>query len=189
MLRLLLSKEKKELRAEYTLRWGMVFLGSLSIVVLAWGFSLLPTFVSLQSEETVLKENIRVATDTALNKDRDQLKQELQVVNKQLQLLNVPEYQVSALLQQITSAQTNSLALSTILFASVVSDIDQSVQGIVTLSGVADRRSDLIAYADALKKQKTLFSAVDLPFASLVKDADIPFTITITLVPVLPNNN
>jgi hypothetical protein len=188
MLRLLLPTAKKELHAEYGCRWGIVFLSSLTIIVLAWGFSLLPTYVSLQSEESVLTENLRVATDTTINKDRDQLKQELQVVSKQLQLLNVPEYKISALLQQITGTQTDTVALSSISFVSELSAIDQSLRGTVVLTGVAERRSDLITYTNLLKQKTELFSSVDLPFASLVKDSDIPFTVTLTLTPVMPTN-
>lgn len=184
MLRLLLPTEKKELRAEYARRWSIVFLIACTVVVLAWGFSLVPTYVSLQAEEAVLKENLRVATDTSINKDRDQLKEELQVVGKQLRLLDVPEYQISALLQQIINTQIDAVALTAISFASEVSSVDQTVRGTIVLTGVADRRNDLITYTNALKQKTEVFSSVDLPFESLVKDADIPFTITLTLAPI-----
>lgn len=183
MLRLLLPDAKKELQHEYCRRWLIVLLSVLSVVFLMWGFSLLPTVLLLQSEESVLREQLRVATDPEINKDREQVKQQLQVVSRQLQLLTIPEYHISALLQEITNAQSDSVALSTIAVSSEYSPTDKTTRGILTITGVAERRTDVIAYTNMLRQKADFFQAVDLPFASLVKDTDIPFTITITLVP------
>ena len=185
MLRLLLPKQKKELRAEYRNRFLVVFFGSLTCVVLAWGFSLVPTYVTLQSEEKVLREDLRIATDPALNADRNMLKDELQSLSKRLVLLDVPSYQVSRLLQLITNAQTRAIAITTISFDATKNPTDASLQGVLVLSGVANTRSGLMGFADTLKQQADIFTDVDLPFSSLVKDTDIPFTITIQLTPVL----
>lgn len=184
MLRLLLPKEKKSLRKEYYARFTILACFGASFVLVLWGVSLTPTFVMLQAEERVLQEELRVATDTSLNEERTTLKAELARLSKQLKLLDVPAYHVSRILQTVTSAQTRDVGLSSISFDSAVDSVDKSLKGQLTLSGVASTRSSLLMFKEALEQQSDLITSVDLPFASLVKDAEVPFTITVLLVPV-----
>lgn len=184
MLRLLLPTEKKSLRKEYIARLSVLGCFGLAFVLVLWGVSLTPSFVLLASEEQVLKEELRVATDAGLNEERTQLKAELARLSKQLKLLDVPSYHVSRLLQVVTSAQTRTVGLSSIAFDTTIDPTDKSLKGQLTLSGVANTRSGLLAFKESLEQQTELFTEVDLPFASLVKDVDVPFTITVMLVPI-----
>lgn len=184
MLRLLLPKEKKSLRREYLSRVTVLACFGAAFVLVLWGVSLTPTFVMLQSEEQVLTEELRVATDAGLNEERTALKAELSHLSKQLKLLDVPAYHVSRLLQVVTSAQSREVGLSSISFDSTTDTVDKSLKGQLTLSGVANTRSSLLTFVEVLKQQSDVFTSVDLPFASLVKDVDVPFTITVMLVPI-----
>ncbi len=185
MLRLLLPKEKIQLRREYMRRFAVLFLGVVTIVCLAWGFSLVPTYVMLQSEERVLKEAVRVATDPALSADRKELKTELQALSRRLKLLDVPAYQVSRILQAVTDSQTRAITISSIGFTTVQNIEEKKVEGALVLSGTASSRNGLLSFVEALKANTDVFAEADVPLSSLIKDADIPFTVTVSLVPVL----
>jgi hypothetical protein len=184
MLRLLLPKEKTQLRHEYMRRFAVLFLGVVTIVCLAWGFSLVPTYVLLQAEERVLKESVRVATDPALSADRKELKAELQALSRKLKLLDVPAYQVSRILQAVTDSQTRAITIASIGFDTVQNPETKSVDGALVLSGTASSRNGLLSFVEALKSNTDVIAEADVPLSSLIKDADIPFTVTVALVPV-----
>ncbi|MEY2641247.1 MAG: hypothetical protein RL150_640 [Candidatus Parcubacteria bacterium] len=185
MLRLLLPTEKKMLRLEYAKR--MLTLASLMVafVLAAWGVAQLPGYVLLTAEARVLHESLRVATDPVLNKDREALKEELRMVSKQLRLIDVPAYQVSQVLAHVTEAQTRAIGLSSIAFDTISGETEEEgTTGMLVLTGVAQTRVALLQFRDALRANKELISDVDLPLASLAKDIDVPFVITITLTPL-----
>lgn len=186
MLRLLLPDQKKEVRREYRMRFAVLALFGLSFVLIAWGVSLSPTYVLLQSEEKVLQEELRVATDTSLHEERTALKEELNQLGKQLKLVDVPTFHISQIIQAVTNAQSRAVGLSSISFDSVRQP-DGSLIGTVILSGVANTRNSLLSFAEALRQRTDVFTSVDLPFTNLVKDVEVPFTMTITLVPVAPS--
>lgn len=185
MLRLILPEEKKKLKREYVARLFVMSALVLSFVCAAWGVSQLPTYALLAAETRVLRESLRIATDPALNTDRDALKAELQAVSKQLTLIDVPAYQVSRVLAHVTAAQTAAIGLSSITFDTVTNEDTKETTGMLVLTGAAATRSSLIAFRDTLAADTVLVADVALPLATLAKERDIPFVITVTLAPLV----
>jgi len=165
-------------------RFAIIFLSVITIVCLAWGFSLAPTYVLLQSEENVLNEAVRVSTDLALTADRKALKAELQALSRRLKLLDVPAYQVSRILQVLTESQTRAITIASIGFDTVQNTTEKKVEGAVVLSGTASSRNALLTFVEELKAHTDVVERADVPLSNLIKDADIPFMVTIALVPV-----
>lgn len=77
--------------------------------------------------------------------------------------------------EAILTHRTAGIALSSFLVS-----LENSASAMMTISGLASTRGELLAFADALK-QDGRFIKVDLPVSDLAKSRSISFTITLNL--------
>lgn len=54
---------------------------------------------------------------------------------------------------------------------------------VIALQGMAESRTALLSFVDALNKEKS-FSSVDLPLSNLISDADVSYSLNIMVAPV-----
>lgn len=179
MLKLLLPEQREKIRQEYFKRYSTLVLFVLSVVLLLFGFSLTPTLLLTKSEESLLKEQVRIAKDPEINKDRIFLKKTLKELNQTVDILDVERYEISSIIDQITRNQVRGLGLSSISFT-ISKDSKLGEVGSVSLQGVASSREVLASFVSVLESVDG-FESVKLPFSSFAKNEDVPFSLKIEL--------
>ncbi|MBU6370634.1 MAG: pilus assembly protein PilM [Patescibacteria group bacterium] len=173
--RFLLSKERRALGFEYLLRTGTVFLGGVfatAIVLIA--FFLPSYFFADYAYRTVASQAETAGGDSIAAYDK--AASAITAVNGQAKALSyaVPPTVTTDIIASIVSAQNKDIAISSI---SIVPDASGRSED-VSLSGTAGNRDSLTAFATALKATSG-FTNVNLPIASLITEANEPFTITL----------
>lgn len=184
MLRLLLPEEQKKVRGEYLRRLSVLALYGVSFALVAWAFSLVPSFVFVQAEVSVLQEQVRVATDDSLNTEKKEIKEEIQMYTKQLSFIDdTDRVRFSEIIRTVTQNQVAGVTMS-----SIAVETTETEQGPVTqlaLQGVSSTRNALATFKANMESNET-FSDVELPFSSFARDTDIPFTMRLTVA--VPHN-
>lgn len=171
MIDLLPTAAKNTLKREQRKRFLSGLILAFAMIGVVTAVSSLPTGLLLSHyEESVLAVG-GLATEVA--KRRSDVEKDLEVTRALIEYLS-------------TKNQVKPYSL-------IVSDLDRLAGEDVfithfnfdnkkklVLSGLASTRSTLSAFRDRLAAHES-FKTVELPLSSLVKDADVPFSITITL--------
>lgn len=180
MLKLLLKKEKDEIKKEYVFRFLIILFLGLSSIMFLFLISLTPSYVVLKIEEKNLNNELNLAQDSELNSDRKRLKDKLVSLQKTLNIVDTPKSKISYYIQKITEKQLRDISISGISFLKQT-DVDS-----IVLDGNANSRASLASFITALESVPE-FESVNLPFSSFARDAEIPFTITINLPAKIEN--
>lgn len=174
MLHLLLPEQKKNLKKEYAVRAASVFMLLLVAVLVLWIATLVPSFALVQIEKKVLEPQ-QQALLLPLFENGASVKDYVASVNQKIALLAKPEFVVSEYVREIVSRQVRSVEINVIEF--MTADVTSAS---VRLVGIANNRESLVEFSNELEKSE-MFSSVDVPFSSFAENADIPFTITLTI--------
>ncbi len=181
MINLLPPEDKRARLREFHLRFAVVGLSLTSGAVLIANVFMVPWFVAARAEVSVAQSEVS-ARGLEETPKTDNARALLGETNKTIALLKTrldekpPTYYVKEVLKPRTPAiQISSFAFSRTL--------GQSARFVV--AGVAETRSSLLAYRDALKALPT-FTEVTLPLGDLAKSVDVSFTLT--LVPALESS-
>lgn len=174
MLKLLLKKEKDEIKKEYISRFLIVLFFGLSSVLILFLISLTPAYVVLKIEQKNLNNELNLAQDSDLNADRKRLKDKLETLHKTLDIVDTPKSEISTYIQKITEKQLRDINILGISFAK------QAEKNSIILDGNANSRSSLASFIGDLETVPE-FESVNLPFSSFARDFEIPFSITINL--------
>lgn len=168
------------LRREYLLRLGTVALVLLMALVLIAAILLLPTYVFLietartkESRLANIESEISSSDEAALSARLDTLSRDATILKA---LEDVPS--ASALVQNILAVPRPGVTLSGFAY----SPGTDKKPATFAVSGTAATRDALRTYQLALQGLPSVRSA-DLPISAYAKDADIAFTIAMTLVP------
>ena len=179
MLKLLLPEQRKKIKQEYFRRYASLVLIMLSVLLILFGFSLAPTFLVTKSEASLLKEQVRIAKDPEINKEKISLKNTLTELGNTVNVLDIERYEISSLIDQVTKNQLRGISLSSISF-SIKKDPKVGDVGTVSLQGIATGREVLAKFVTSLEAVEK-FDSVELPFSIFKKNEDVPFSIEITL--------
>jgi multidrug efflux pump subunit AcrB len=174
MLNLLLKKEKEDIKKEYVFRFLIILFFGLSIVIILFLISLIPSYVVLKIEQKSLNSELNLAQDTELNADRKRLKDKLSSLQKILKIVDTPKSEISYYIQKITEKQMRDINILGISF------LKQAEADSIVLDGNANSRSSLASFIESLETVPE-FESVNLPFSSFTRDSEIPFSITINL--------
>lgn len=177
MINLLPPKAKEQLRYdEYNRR--VMFFGELGFL-LALFFTIL-LFAEVLFAQAVLRRLI-LSTDEAARRpearETSRIQKEVRLLKndiermRRLQERRLPAYET---IRDFTALLSPSVRLTAL-------DADLAGRKIV-FSGTAPSRADLLALRDALEREKTRYGNVYLPLANLLKESDIPFTFSLTLL-------
>lgn len=175
MLKLLIEKERKLLRQEYLKRLTSLFLIITSIVLILFGLTLVPSYLIIKSEHSLLETQLNIVKDPELNKDRIESKREVVEIEGLLRLLDTESYNFPEIVRSITKHQVDEVIISSIDFKSQFEG-----RGILEIGGISTDREKLAEFVESLK-QEEMFEQVTLPFSSFTKKDDSPFSITIAL--------
>lgn len=180
MLKLLLPEQRKKIKLEYLKRYLSLIFIMLSAILILFAFSLTPTLLTAKSEESLLKEQVRIAKDPELNKDKIQLKETLTELNKTIEVLDVERHEISSIIDQITRNQIRGISISAISF--------EASNNKVSIQGTAGGREVLANFVSVLEEVEK-FEKVELPFSSFTRNEDVPFSLNITLVSISPDTD
>lgn len=178
MINLLTQEEKKKIRKEYLFRLSLValvlLLGS-SLIGIAL---LIPPFLISSIKERDVRGQSELLKQSIENSSRDSSIVQLREAAQKLEALAEAKDQIKIadMFKRVADHRTEGIELAG-LFYKQVSDNE----AILTVSGVANNRGDLLAFSRALE-QDLLFSGVELPVSNLAKEENISFSFKITSV-------
>lgn len=176
---LLPISRQEALSREYLYRLGTVAAGLVTGLTLVAAVLLVPTYVFLlksagakQAHLTSLKSTLSSADESALSSRLTALSNDATAL---IALSKKPS--ISNLVRSVLAISRPGVVLSSFTYAPV-----EGKNSTLSITGTAATREALRTYQLALQSAP-FASAADLPVSAYAKDANIPFTITVTLAP------
>lgn len=180
MVNLLTSQQKNIIAREYKRRRSVVWFCALAFIAASSLVLLLPSLLYVVNDHREVSRRLAAekgrATQAAEGEDPVVIVKE---VNRKLAILKrvrielpLPDSVITALLENIPAG----VKVTSISYERKKDD------GLVLVGGVAPDREALLAFLKVLR-QEPLFSEVDLPISSFVKNRDIDFSMKITITP------
>ncbi|MEK7086165.1 MAG: hypothetical protein AAB709_00895 [Patescibacteria group bacterium] len=177
---LLPFSRRQTLTREYHLRLGVVALILFSALVLTAAVLLLPTYVFLVKSAYVKAEHLANITSALSSSDETALSARLSSLSSDaaalISLSKKPA--VSKIMRSVLSVPRAGITLSGFVYTPVTG----KGSNVLALSGVAATRDALRGYQLMLQGTQGIVSA-EVPVSAYAKDANILFTITLTLAP------
>ncbi|HCR52747.1 TPA: hypothetical protein DIV48_03875 [Candidatus Kaiserbacteria bacterium] len=177
---LLPPERERALARNYLLRIGVVAAVLVTVLTLSAGVLLIPTYVLLEASANSKKAQLTSVESTFSSADEAALSARLAVLSsnaaKLIALSNAPS--ISSIVREMLAIPRPGITLSGF---SHVPPTDKDPATLV-ISGSSATRDALRNYQLALQEASFARSAV-LPVSAYAKDANIPFTITVTLSP------
>ena len=177
MTNLLPLVEKKNIKQEYRMRVYIVSLLFLSVLIIIAIVSLLPLYISSLSKLNDIRSQMEVEKQKAsyAAEEQDPIKITREV-NAKLAILGKKDSalpQSSNLITTIVGYKPDNIKINAIFY-------DRGLaEGKILLNGIAEDRETLLSFLKLLEGEK-IFTKVDLPISSFVKEKDIEFSIKIT---------
>ena len=176
MINLLPLPEKKEVRSIYRARLSVALLAILAIVLcIAVALSLPSLFLSsLKRDEAQMR--LAEVRGAARGSERSAFVADARRTLREEEILAEDDggQGVTDLFSLVTSLKTPQIRIMGMYY--------QAPDGVaqLTVSGIANDRTSLIAFVDTLRAQE-LFAGAALPVSSLAKNRDIGFSVSIPL--------
>ncbi|MFZ3043559.1 MAG: hypothetical protein WA058_00400 [Minisyncoccia bacterium] len=177
---LLPPERQRILFREYFLRLGVVIAVLVTILMCIAALLLLPTYVFLLRSESAKGSQLANVESILASADEKTLSAHLTALSKDAAVLvalgKLPS--PSVLVRSALAVPRSGVTVSGLVYAPATSKTPSTL----AISGVATTRDALRSYQLAL--QSAPFAAnADLPVSAYAQDADISFTITVTLTP------
>lgn len=172
MLKFLTKKAKKQIRREYFLRLINVFLMLVLIVIAFWTVALLPTYISLTTDKSVLQQQIDAISGGTKGGGKVEFSALKNSFMKKQSSLSSDQIEMNEYIKLIQEALPSSTYLEKIAIKKVEAKDYRTIE----LKGVSPDRDSLTIFADRLEK-KIEFRGVDFPFSLFAKGQNIPFTL------------
>lgn len=177
---LLPSDRQQALAREYLLRVGVVIAILATALTLSAAALLIPTYVLLEGSATAKNTRLANAASTLSSADEKALSERLAALSANaavlISLSNAPS--VSATVRSVLDVPHPGITISGFSYE----PSSDAGSGEMLLSGASATRDALRNYQLALQGASFARSAI-LPVSAYAKDANIPFTITVTLSP------
>lgn len=175
-INLLPQKEKKHIKKLYKSRriavasWFFVALIVVSIV------SLVPLYFFSEHIEFLTKNQQERLQRESINFNVEELEDQINLINGKVRALalNTNHVRIYDYVTDITENKRGGITISSLAFSET--DSDQ----VIGLAGIANNRETLLAFRRDLE-QKDYIDFVELPISNFAENADIGFSITITL--------
>ena len=177
---LLPLSRKRTIVRDYHLRVGVVFVALFTVLVLAAGVLLLPTYVYLTGDVLGKEARLAAVKGTLASLDGLALSSRLAALSNDASVLLSFSNKSSAsnVMRSVLGIPRSGIILSGFTYTPT----GGSAASALVLSGTAATRDALRAYQLALQSAP-FAKSVELPVSAYAKDANISFSITITLAP------
>ena len=176
--------QKKMMRREYRVRLVTTSLIFVSVALVVAIVFLIPSLVLSQSRKNTTVQQLETFKGFAELQETNESFEELRIANEKITLLSLGGGGVSVedILDTIAYVKPTAISVSGISMSQRV--VEDVLEQSVTLSGVADTRTDLLSFVELLEKEE-LFSNVDLPISNLAKEREISFSLSFLITSVL----
>ena len=180
MSNLLTVKEKKSILGLYRKRFLSIIFISFIVIAVIGSALLFPSLFYLENNKAVLSLNKKSLQGQETTKIAETLAGTITDINAHLNVFSdttITSPVIAHFIDPILKTKTGAIHVTNFSYVSGEKNTNASIQ----ISGIADTRSDLLAFAD---KIKTLdgFKTVSVPIASFIKDTKMPFTVSATIV-------
>ncbi len=177
MQNLLPIEEKKKVLTEYRIRLGVVFLFTVSSLVVANLALLAPSYLLAVSKSTFMSEELANLEGKEANRAEEKdVYSKIKEINKKIDLFlkagNPNKSVPSELFMKIISTKNSAIKITGLSY-DATADRER-----IVLGGRASDRESLAKFLEELKKDKT-FTKVELPISSYVKSVNIEFSIVL----------
>lgn len=174
MINLLPEDKKRAFKRTYFVRLLIVFLATLTVLMVIHSVLLVPTYAFLQA-----RIQSQVAEKDFLTRSLEatgggEVEERLNLLTQQIETLEGIEETVSfvAIVEDILEVSRNGVVLTQVLYDPENQNVD------VELRGTAQNRDALRSFAARLEAREGIES-VDFPIGNLSREEDLPFTISI----------
>ncbi|MFA6430465.1 MAG: hypothetical protein WC229_01045 [Candidatus Paceibacterota bacterium] len=177
MINFLPEKLKKQVKEEYTFRVVSAFLIVFSLTMVFVLVFLTPSHILSVYRKAVISDQLNMIKSSTLNQTDVSLN-EVKKINEIVKVLSsssLTQKTASGFIKSVVGVKNSSITISSI---SVEFDSTQNIK--IGLKGFSKTRDGLTKFVKDIKDLK-LFSSVDLPISSLVKSADVDFTISLVV--------
>ncbi|MFT5179709.1 MAG: hypothetical protein ACI9GH_000083 [Candidatus Paceibacteria bacterium] len=178
MLRLLLENDRKNIKTEYRFRFFTLLSLVVVSTIVAWIIFLLPSYLVLSVEENEYDEKIKKIEESSLSKERAELTGRVSEVNKKVSILDTKDYDYAELVGAVRDVSDNGVDVDLIEFT-------HDDDGVLAISvrGISSGRDNLLDFSKKLEDYDR-FEKAEFPFSDFAKESEIPFSITVTVVPL-----
>jgi hypothetical protein len=175
MINLLPDDNKKAVTREY--RWRLIIVASclMSASAIIGGTFLVPSYLLVLTKARAAADDLANAQKALESSGSSGIETATASLGSKLALLRNknPEWGLSSLLSELAAARVNGVTIT-----GIRTNPDKNSGFTLTIVGHARDRQQLLLFTEALK-QNPRFSNIDLPIDELVKNADIPYQITL----------
>ena len=165
---------------EYYFRLGVVALATISVLVVMAGVLLVPSYLFIQANVAAKQAQLASIESTLSASNETALSARLIALSSDTATLaglaSAPS--ASASIRALLAVAHPNITLATISYTAST----QKTSGTVVVSGTSSTRDALRNYQIALQNTPGVARA-DLPVSAYAQDADITFTVTVTLSP------
>lgn len=176
MINLIPKEEKIHITEEYRRRLLVIFFllllctGAIAILLS------LPTYILFESKYKTVLDSLAVAKHLSLERRDTETEASVRDLNDRVSVILSPAQKRSVveITSVIVSKKVDGVYIQRISYDAVQNS------GNVSISGVASSRDKALAFVKALEGAQ-IFSKIDLPVGSLVKEKNLDFTISATL--------
>ncbi len=187
MLKLLLSKDRHELRKEYIARLLNIYFIITIIMSGVMAALLYIPHLFVQVQDTIISNELANAKIVDGSKQRTEFEKLSRHVQFEYNLFTSPVMRPFDIISQLTNVSADGIQLTSVnILKTVVDEATGDVVLNITLDGRARDRSVLVAFSKNLESDDA-FENVSVPPTNFTKDSDISFTISLTTTS-LPKN-
>lgn len=179
MFNLLPKQEKQGVRVEYSRRRAVVVLAFLGASIAIGVVSLVPSYIMASLKASDIRETERTLKENIAIRGRSDLNATVSTANKKIAALtpSTTEAAVSRILDEIAAQKSPDIRLTSVSFGRQGKDQSKTT---MSVGGVAKDRRALSEFSNRLKRDE-MFERADLPISSFAEEADIRFSMSITL--------
>lgn len=175
MINLIPLEGKKSAKREYMLRLGATFCFLFGFVTLLLAAAHIPTYVLIQAQISTIEADAGRGTDKVeAIKQADEEVRKIGVVIAQLKKTH------DTLHKSDVVTEIERHISDTIVLKNFSIDITGQKTDMIQVQGTATTREALAQFKSALEASP-LFSKAEVPISDLVRDTDLPFTVTLQL--------
>ncbi|HMP67586.1 MAG TPA: hypothetical protein PKA60_02455 [Candidatus Paceibacterota bacterium] len=176
MNKILLNKEKKQIKREYLVRFLSVFIGLLVFVALVFSFLIYSYYIQIKVSKADAEGRIYEIKNSEFTKMRKDFRDISISINEKLKKISVgqisSQFFIDKIIEHNNGITINNLSL-TFSPATDIATID--------ISGLATDRDALVEFQQKLR-QEDVFASVDIPFSNFTINENIPFSAKIVSV-------
>ncbi|HUY62583.1 MAG TPA: hypothetical protein VMV50_02230 [Candidatus Paceibacterota bacterium] len=177
---LLPVNRQRTITREYFVRLGVIAAWLVTLLIVASGFLLIPTYVYLSANQSTKTSQLAGIESSLSSSDATSLAAQLAALSNDAATLSALKDMpaASTVIREMLSVARPGITLTGITYT----PSGMGTPGTLAVIGTATTRDTLRAYQLALQSA-SFASAANLPVSAYAKNANLPFTITVTLSP------